>query len=191
MLSKPLNSQTKRWRALGFATGYSDLKADRTVEENFNPRGRSGQWRPFQLAFVLSVLPELVFPDDPKCGANRETVDVLFFPTGGGKTEAYLGAMAFSAAYRRLLGHGAGVSSVLRYTYRLLSTQQFARAATLICALETIVAKLKTHGRIDSDGSLTKRLSVWAFGLVEIKHQIITILRKRELFNIRPPTMTV
>ena len=95
-------------------------------------------WRAFQLAFILLNLPGLVDPHDP----NRETVDLLFFPTGGGKTEAYLGLAAFAMVLRRLRHPGekrlagAGVSVIMRYTLRLLTLDQLARAAGLVCALE-------------------------------------------------------
>jgi hypothetical protein len=95
-------------------------------------------WRPFQLAFILLNLPSLADPDDP----HRETVDLLYFPTGGGKTEAYLGLSAFAIVLRRLRhpGHGgragAGVSVIMRYTLRLLTLDQLSRAAGLVCALE-------------------------------------------------------
>ena len=96
------------------------------------------RWRAFQLAFLLLNLPGIADPSDP----NRETVDLLFFPTGGGKTEAYLGLAAFAMVMRRLrnpgengLG-GAGVSVIMRYTLRLLTLDQLGRAAGLVCALE-------------------------------------------------------
>lgn len=93
------------------------------------------RWRPFQMAFILMNLPGLSDGDHPE----REIVDLLWFPTGGGKTEAYLGAMAYSIILRRLRDprHG-GVSVIMRYTLRLLTIQQFERAATLVCALELI-----------------------------------------------------
>jgi hypothetical protein len=96
-----------------------------------------GRWRPFQLAFILSCLPEILFEGK----AERDVADVLFFPTGGGKTEAYLGLSAFTLAARRLKGtsnNGAGSAVLMRYTLRLLTTQQFARAASIICAAESI-----------------------------------------------------
>ena len=107
------------------------------------PRNRS--WRPFQLAFVLLTLPELADPrrrerSDP----TAALADLLWFPTGGGKTEAYLGVAAFTLAIRRLqpdLGGydaGAGVAVLMRYTLRLLTLDQFQRAATLIAACEMI-----------------------------------------------------
>jgi len=93
------------------------------------------RWRPFQLAFVLMNLEGIV---DPK-HSDREIVDLLFFPTGGGKTEAYLGLAAFTLVLRRLRNPGvgsAGLSVLMRYTLRLLTLDQLGRAATLICALE-------------------------------------------------------
>jgi len=92
-------------------------------------------WRPFQLAFLLMNLRSIA---DPK-HFDREVVDLLFFPTGGGKTEAYLGLSAFTLALRRIRNPGvlsAGVTVLMRYTLRLLTLDQLARGATMICALE-------------------------------------------------------
>jgi hypothetical protein len=93
------------------------------------------KWRPFQLAFLLmSVAAQM----DPAHG-DREVVDLIFFPTGGGKTEAYLGLAAFTLLIRRLRKPGlasAGVTVLMRYTLRLLTLDQLERAATLVCALE-------------------------------------------------------
>ncbi len=94
-------------------------------------------WRPFQLAFILLNLDGLSDGAHP----DRERVDLLFFPTGGGKTEAYLGLAAFAIAHRRLLGGGvlgAGVSVIMRYTLRLLTLDQLGRAAGMICAMELL-----------------------------------------------------
>lgn len=96
------------------------------------------RWRAFQLAFLLLNLPGLADPHD----LHRETVDLLFFPTGGGKTEAYLGLAAFAMVLRRLRHPGeggragAGVTVIMRYTLRLLTLDQLSRAAGLVCALE-------------------------------------------------------
>ena len=95
-------------------------------------------WRAFQLAFLLLNLAGLVGDAHP----DRRIVDLLFFPTGGGKTEAYLGLAAFAMVLRRLRRpgqggrQGAGVSVVMRYTLRLLTLDQLSRAAGLVCALE-------------------------------------------------------
>lgn len=110
---------------------------------------RAASWRPFQLAFVLLNLPSLTDPGHPERAADHTAlVDLLFFPTGGGKTEAYLGLTAYTFAIRRLqgqLGAGAearsglaGVAVLMRYTLRLLTAQQFQRAAALVCATEVI-----------------------------------------------------
>jgi hypothetical protein len=93
------------------------------------------RWRPFQLAFILLNLRGLV----DQAHDDREQVDLLFFPTGGGKTEAYLGLAAFAIAFRRLSnpGHGgAGLTVLMRYTLRLLTLDQLGRAAAVVCALE-------------------------------------------------------
>jgi hypothetical protein len=120
------------------------------AEARVEQRGPSAaRWRPFQLAFVLINLPSLVDPDHPERAADSSAlVDLLFFPTGGGKTEAYLGLTAFTFAIRRLqgtLGSGsdarssdAGVAVLMRYTLRLLTAQQFQRAAALVCATEKL-----------------------------------------------------
>jgi hypothetical protein len=99
------------------------------------PDERSGRWRAFQIAFVLASLPELVRPEHPR----RTLVDLIFFPTGGGKTEAYLGAAAISLLARRLRNvEDAGTDTIMRYTLRLLTAQQFLRASSLICVLEDV-----------------------------------------------------
>lgn len=110
------------------------------------PANRS--WRPFQLAFVLLCLPSLTDPGHPERRPAGALADLLFFPTGGGKTEAYLGLAAYTMAIRRLqgvVGEGDdavdgrdGVAVLMRYTLRLLTTQQFQRAATLMCASELL-----------------------------------------------------
>lgn len=93
------------------------------------------QWRPFQLAFILLNLACLT----DRTHVDRETADLLFFPTGGGKTEAYLGIASYVIVYRRLRTSGvlgAGVAVIMRYTLRLLTLDQLARAAGVVCALE-------------------------------------------------------
>lgn len=95
-------------------------------------------WRPFQLGFLLLTLESTAKGDHD----DRGIMDLLWFPTGGGKTEAYLGLIAFVAFYRRLSSakpdDGAGVATIMRYTLRLLTTQQFARASAMIAACEAV-----------------------------------------------------
>ena len=96
---------------------------------------RKPKWRPFQLAFILLNLAGL----QDGTHEDREIVDLLFFPTGGGKTEAYLGLAAWTIAQRRITNReklGAGVSVLMRYTLRLLTLDQLSRAAGVVCALE-------------------------------------------------------
>lgn len=92
-----------------------------------------GRWRPFQIAFLVAVLESVSDPESE----YREDVELVWFPTGGGKTEAYLGLAAYVAFLRRVRDPSdVGVSILMRYTLRLLTAQQFQRAATLICAME-------------------------------------------------------
>ena len=103
-------------------------------------------WRVFQLAFILMQLPALADPAAERRAGALATVELLFFPTGGGKTEAYLGLAAYAFAIRRRQGlldtpdgpidGRAGVTVLMRYTLRLLTSQQFQRATTLVCAAE-------------------------------------------------------
>jgi Helicase conserved C-terminal domain len=109
-------------------------RADKRYKDGVKPA-----WRPFQLAFILLSLPSTADPAHP----DRQLAELIYFPTGGGKTEAYLGLIAFTLVLRRLRGRntdheGRGVAVVLRYTLRLLTLDQLDRAATLICALEEI-----------------------------------------------------
>ena len=107
-------------------------------------------WYPFQLAFILK---EVLSFAKPHC-SEREQVDLLWFPTGGGKTEAYLGIAAFVIFLRRLRNpdHGSGVSVIMRYTLRLLTFQQFERATAMICACEKLRKKYHIPGEEISIG---------------------------------------
>lgn len=104
------------------------------VEDKLETKPPSPSWRAFQIGFLVASARSSVDATD----AHRDNVELIFFPTGGGKTEAYLGLAAFSLFYQRLVGGDAGVSVLMRYTLRLLTSQQFLRASALVCAMEEI-----------------------------------------------------
>ncbi|MEG3439955.1 DISARM system helicase DrmA [Pannus brasiliensis CCIBt3594] len=121
-----------------------------TIESIEEPK-----WRPFQLAFILLNLASIADSEHD----DRQTVDLLFFPTGGGKTEAYLGLAAFTLILRRLKNPGitsAGVSVLMRYTLRLLTLDQLERASRLICALE-----LERQRDLDRLGAWPFEIGLW------------------------------
>lgn len=119
---------------------------DKTLSDFEKPENYS--WRTFQLAFILINLPSLTDLHHRDRQTDQKAIcDLLWFPTGGGKTEAYLGLTAYTLAMRRLQGVVAGhdgehgVAVLMRYTLRLLTLQQFQRATTLICACESLRRK--------------------------------------------------
>ncbi|MFJ8956144.1 helicase-related protein [Streptomyces sp. NPDC102381] len=133
MLKQQLRSSAQR-RETTIQDGRIHVAGSPPDEAEAARSGR-GNWRAFQIAFLLAALPSAADPSHPE----REAVDLIFFPTGGGKTEAYLGLSAFVMLLRRLRNHDdVSVTVLMRYTLRLLTTQQFLRAAALICALENI-----------------------------------------------------
>lgn len=131
--------------------GIASIRTDKDVRAAFqlaqsamatqfgwSRNGAALKWRPFQLAFQLLVIPSLA----ERGHSDRDVMDLLWFPTGGGKTEAYLALTAFIIMLRRLRAtkkdDGAGVAVLMRYTLRLLTVQQFQRAAAMIFACELL-----------------------------------------------------
>ena len=143
----------------------AELEAEAVLGQIDVPANRS--WRPFQLAFLLLNLPSLSDPKHEERAAwPQGLVDLLWFPTGGGKTEAYLGLTAFTLAIRRLQGQVGnydgtdGVAVLMRYTLRLLTVQQFQRAASLMCACEWIRLEAAAGGDARW-GDVPFRLGLW------------------------------
>lgn len=131
------------------------------------------KWRSFQLAFIILNIDAFVKPDNDEdivkdvfetgWPERNEIADLVWFPTGGGKTEAYLGIIAFDIIYRRFTKGemGYGTTVLMRYTLRLLTLQQFQRATLLICALEVI---RKDNFSIPNDLSLgDEKISIGLF----------------------------
>ena len=130
-----------------------------------NTESGIGRWRAFQIAFLLMSLDGVARGDSP----DREIVDLIWFPTGGGKTEAYLGVIAFYLFHERFLMSDRdplrrdGTNALMRYTLRMLTTQQFQRAASLICAMEFLRRNSQVAGVRSIPGSRFS-LGLWIGG---------------------------
>ncbi|MCC6521903.1 MAG: hypothetical protein IT373_04515 [Polyangiaceae bacterium] len=133
-----LATEPELLQAFRLANQAMALSARRRSPERY-PEGTEPRWRLFQLAFLLLNIVGIA----DEAHDDRNDVELIFFPTGGGKTEAYLGVIAFTLLLRRMRGasrpdKGLGVAVLLRYTLRLLTLDQLGRAATLVCALEML-----------------------------------------------------
>ncbi len=157
---------------------------------NYAPlNSRTGRWRKFQLAFLLMNLRSMLPGATDVPSSNRNVVDLIWFPTGGGKTEAYLGLSAYTILIRRLIDPTSdGCTVLMRYTLRLLTSQQFQRASSMISACELlrraeperlgqspvsiglwVGQSLTPNNREDAN----KDLSAWVLGRGENKFQIL------------------
>lgn len=131
-ITELMNKQN--WK--GFSSDFYKNADDRLFSKT-----ESAGWRAFQLAFILLNLDGVFKAEnDSDWTARNKWVDLVWFPTGGGKTEAYLGLIALTIINRRKLHkeRGGGVAAIMRYTLRLLTMQQFQRATLVIMALELI-----------------------------------------------------
>lgn len=161
MADQRIQSQVAELRAKDPRLGRAEARA-RVLAKG--PGAHS--WRTFQLAFILMQLRSLTEPDAPRRSGDLAKVELLFFPTGGGKTEAYLGLAAYTFAIRRRQGvvdtpdgpldGSSGVAVLMRYTLRLLTSQQFQRATALVCAAE--LARLEDPA---TWGSEPFRIGLW------------------------------
>lgn len=173
-----LDADVQAADAFRFANRAMWLQRTRTILAEQTRRGKSPRledidvpvnrsWRTFQIAFLLATLPGMTRLDHPdRTDPERAKADLLWFPTGGGKTEAYLGASAYVMALRRLQGDVEGrsgeygVAVLMRYTLRVLTLQQFQRASALICACETIRREAAANGAAKW-GTEPFRIGLW------------------------------
>ncbi|WP_261574790.1 DISARM system helicase DrmA [Frankia gtarii] len=160
MADQRVQSQVARRRASRPAESLDEARAAVLAGD------RPHSWRTFQLAFILMQLPLLTDPAAQMRSGDLAKAQLLFFPTGGGKTEAYLGLAAYAFAIRRLQGvvqaadgsldGGAGVTVLMRYTLRLLTAQQFQRATALVCA-----AEMARRRDVQAWGTEPFRIGLW------------------------------
>ncbi len=184
--------QRIRQQAIESRRGTGDATSmENAVAAADEPKNRT--WRPFQLAFLLLNLPALTDPRHAERSGDA-IVDLLFFPTGGGKTEAYLGLAAYVLAIRRLQGPlhsddgeldgSEGVAVLMRYTLRLLTAQQFQRAAALVAACEVLRRSRLGSGDVRF-GATPFRLGLWIGGsstpnTTAAAHEAIGTARQRQ-----------
>ncbi|WP_031478424.1 helicase-related protein [Streptomyces bicolor] len=138
LLRAPKGQEFRRAFSLGMAAMRLQMRQAKITRGLPEEEVPEPEWRPFQLGFLLVSLASTVDAEHEQ----RDLVDLIWFPTGGGKTEAYLGLAAIEI-FRRRLAHGlagGGTAVITRYTLRLLTAQQFQRAAALICAMEILRA---------------------------------------------------
>ncbi|WP_054956760.1 helicase-related protein [Paenibacillus dakarensis] len=135
MLLQQENGKNKRSGWIDNNGLHFDNALNEIVRNEQNLKNASNTWRAFQIAFILMSIEGMV----DESHMDREVVDLIWFPTGGGKTEAYLGVAAFQIILRRLRNpKDVGVDVMMRYTLRLLTADQFQRSSRLICSLEYI-----------------------------------------------------
>lgn len=135
-----------------FEFGIQIIKDYPMVEKSFilmnkaflNTSKKYSTWRLFQIVYIVSLIPDIVACDEnimPTAEKQKTTlgsVSLLYFPTGGGKTEAFLGVLVFNLFFDRFRGKTCGVTSILRYPLRLLSVQQVQRLANTLAQAELL-----------------------------------------------------
>jgi len=166
--TKQLTRRSLDWNAaLRLVTPQGNYQSPWNIYQNGSEdTAKLGCWRAFQIAFLLMSLDGVRDGQSP----DREVVDLVWFPTGGGKTEAYLAVVAFYLFHERFLMDGVGAGPrrdgtnvLMRYTLRMLTTQQFQRAASLICAMEFLRRNPTTTGSGNISGQRFS-LGLWIGG---------------------------
>ncbi len=138
--SKQLKTRPLAWiQEAGIIKPKGSQKSPWSIYAQNEERADLGSWRPFQIGFLLMSIEGVI----DGTSSDHEVVDLIWFPTGGGKTEAYLAVMTFYMFHQRLVMEGDeqslqrdGTNVLMRYTLRMLTTQQFQRAGSLVCAME-------------------------------------------------------
>lgn len=113
------------------------LYMNKTFQVKFTEKDKNiTGWRLFQIVFIVSMICEMIrseYKDDRSIAeADLEVANLLYFPTGGGKTEAFLGACVFDMFFDRLRGKNEGITAILKYPLRLLAVQQLDRVLTVV-----------------------------------------------------------
>lgn len=132
-----------------FKYGIEQIKNREMVRKSFinmnkafkNTSDKYDSWRLFQLVFIVSVIPDIIsthYGEDDIDKSFIDMVDLLYFPTGGGKTEAFIGCIIFTLFFDRIRGKKSGVSGLIKYPLRLLSVQQIDRLANVLASAEII-----------------------------------------------------
>ncbi|WP_431218531.1 DISARM system helicase DrmA [Leifsonia xyli] len=173
-MNRTMRDQRLRSQVASLRIEQKSMKIAEAVAEVEARGEKAASWRAFQLAFIIMQLPAVVDPTHVRRSSDFPRAELLFFPTGGGKTEAYLGLAAFTFGIRRLQGivdspagpldGGDGVAVLMRYTLRLLTSQQFIRATTLMCA-----AELVRHEDPGTWGATPFRIGLWVGSSVSPK----------------------
>lgn len=114
---------------------------------HISTKGKYDSWRPFQVGFLLANIKSCL-------GGSAEIVDIVWFSTGGGKTETYLGLILTAAFFDRMRGKTTGTTAWSRFPLRLLSLQQTQRFANALAAAEIIRSKEAIGGDTFSLGFL-------------------------------------
>ena len=155
--------------------GLSELPDPYDRSTWYGNKNRYGKWRPFQLAFILMNLKSMLEKD---CD-ERGIVDLIWFPTGGGKTEAYLGLSAYTIFLRRQMNkEDSGTAILMRYTLRLLTAQQYERASAMICACDLIRQK---HPELFGQSRIS--IGLWVGSATTPNKMSDAVLKYRSLNN--------